>query len=103
LPWQNRIDAKVDKTFHLSIKSHPCEIQIYLDATNILNTENVLNVYNYSGSPTNDGFLQSALGKETISNQVSPQAFVAQYQVVEKVPTNFSLPRQASLGLVFSF
>ncbi len=103
LPWQNRIDAKADKTFHVSVKKHPCQLQVYLEATNLLNTANVLNVYNYTGSSTDDGFLASALGKQTISGQVSPQSFVAQYSVYEKIPTYFSLPRQARLGLVFNF
>ena len=103
LPWQNRIDIKADKMFRVSIKSHPCQVTVYIAATNLLNTENVLNVYNYTGSPTNDGFLESAQGKQTIAGQVSPQSFVTQYSVFEKQPTYFSLPRQASLGLVFNF
>ncbi len=103
LPWQQRVDAKADKTFHLTIKGHSCHLQVYLEATNLLNTANVLNVYNYTGSPTDDGFLSSAQGKQTISGQVSPQSFVAQYSVYEKIPTYFSLPRQAQLGLVFNF
>jgi len=103
LPWNNRVDVRVDKMFHVSIKSHPCQVTVYISATNVLNTENVLGVYSYTGSPTDDGFLQSSLGKQTIAGQVSPQAYVAQYSVYEKVPTNFSLPRQASLGLIFNF
>ncbi|HTA28171.1 MAG TPA: carboxypeptidase regulatory-like domain-containing protein [Bacteroidia bacterium] len=103
LPWQQRIDAKADKMFHVTIKGHPCQLQVYLEATNLLNTANVLNVYNYTGSATDDGFLSSALGKQTVSNQLSPQSFVAQYSVYEKIPTYFSLPRQARLGLVFNF
>jgi hypothetical protein len=106
LPWQNRVDAKADKTFKVSIKGHPCQVQVYIEATNVMNTENVLHVYNYTGSPTDDGFLASPLGKETIAGQTSPASFVAQYEAYEKVqqsPTNFSLPRQARLGLVFNF
>ena len=103
LPWQNRIDVKADKMFRVKIKSHPCQLTIYIEATNVLNTENILNVYNYTGSATDDGFLESAQGKQTIAGQVSPQSFVAQYQVYEKIPTYFSMPRQAKLGLVFNF
>ena len=103
LPWQNRVDIKADKMFRLSIKSHPCQITIYIAATNLLNTENVLGVYSYTGSATDDGFLESVQGKQTIAGQVSPQAYVSQYSVYEKSPTNFSLPRQADLGLVFAF
>jgi hypothetical protein len=103
LPWQDRVDVKADKTFKLQIKSHPCQINVYIEATNVLNTENVLNVYNFTGSPTDDGFLASAQGKQAVAGQVSPQSFIAQYTVQEKQPTYFSLPRQARLGLVFNF
>jgi len=103
LPWQNRIDIRADKMFRVSVKSHPCQLTVFISATNLFNTENVLNVYNFTGSATDDGFLESAQGKQTINGQVSPQAFVAQYSVYEKVPTNFSLPRQAYLGLTFNF
>lgn len=103
LPWQNRIDARADKMFRLSIKSHPCQLTIYIAATNLFNTENILQVYNYTGSPTDDGFLESAFGKQVVAGQVSPQAYADQYSVYEKIPTYFSLPRQASLGLTFQF
>lgn len=103
LPWQNRVDIRVDKMFRISIKSHPCQLTIFFSATNLLNTENVLTVYNFTGSPTDDGFLQSALGKQYTAGQVSPQAFIDQYSIQEKVPTYLSLPRLARLGLVFNF
>ena len=60
-------------------------------------------VYNYTGSPTDDGYLASPAGKQTIAGQISPQSFVAQYTAYEKQPTYFSMPRQARLGLVFNF
>ncbi len=103
LPWQNRIDVKVDKMFHVSVKKHACQLTIYIEGTNILNTENILNVYNFTGSPTDDGFLASTLGKQTVAGQISPASYSAQYQVQEKQPSYFSLPRQARLGLVFNF
>ena len=103
LPWQNRIDVKADKTFKVTIKNHPCQVNVYIEATNVLNTENILNVYNFTGSPTDDGFLSSAQGKQTIAGQISPQSFIDQYTIQEKKPTYFSLPRQARLGLVFNF
>jgi len=103
MPWQDRVDVRLDKMFHVSIKSHPCEVTVYIAATNLFNTENILSVYNYTGSPSDDGFLESSQGKQTIAGQISPQAYIDQYSVYEKAPTNFSLPRQANLGLVFNF
>lgn len=103
MPWQNRVDARVDKMFNVSIKSHPCRVTVYLSATNLLNTENILNVYNYTGNPTDDGFLESAQGKQTVAGQISPQAYVSQYSVYEKNPTYFAMPRLASLGVIFNF
>ncbi len=91
LPWSNRVDVRADKMFKLIVKAHPCQITVYIEATNVLNTENILQVYNFSGSPTDDGYLTSPAGKQTIAGQISPQSFVAQYTAYEKQPTYFSM------------
>ncbi len=110
LPWQFRVDLKADKDFPLTIKGkdknsegHKCDIQVYLQVLNLLNTENILNVYHYTGSPTDDGYLASASGQQAISEQVSPQAFIDQYKIKEQDPTYLSLPRQIRLGVDFNF
>jgi len=110
LPWQYRVDLRVDKDFPLSIKGkdkdaegHKCDVLVYLSITNLLNTENILNVYHYTGSPNDDGYLASAAGMQAIPEQTSPQAFIDQYKIKEQDPTYLSLPRTIHLGVQFNF
>jgi hypothetical protein len=110
LPWQYRVDMKIDKDFPLTIKGkdkneegHKCDLQVYITITNLLNSENILNVYHYTGSPTDDGYLASAAGLQAIPGQTSPQAFVDQYKIKEQDPTYLSLPRTIHLGVSFNF
>ncbi|HTA84227.1 MAG TPA: carboxypeptidase regulatory-like domain-containing protein [Bacteroidia bacterium] len=110
LPWQYRVDLKVDKDFPLTFKGkdkdkegHKCDLMVYLAVTNLMNTENILNVYHYTGSPTDDGFLASAQGQLSIAGSTSPQAFVDQYKIKEQDPTYLSLPRTIRLGVQFNF
>jgi len=39
---------------------------------NLLNTRNILNVYNYTGNPEDDGYLSSTLGQTNTATNVSP-------------------------------
>jgi hypothetical protein len=111
LPWQYRIDMRVDKDFPLTInaknkdKAHPCDILVYIQATNLLNTENILNVYHYTGSPSDDGFLASIQGQQQIysPSTISPQAYIDQYKLKEQDPSYLAMPRQLRLGVEFNF
>ncbi|HXP50414.1 MAG TPA: hypothetical protein VN922_10685, partial [Bacteroidia bacterium] len=110
LPWQYRVDMKVDKDFPITIKGkdkdkegHKCDLQAYLTVTNLLNTENVLNVYHYTGSPSDDGYLASAAGMQAIPGQTSPKAYVDQYKIKEQDPSYLAMPRTIRLGLTFNF
>jgi hypothetical protein len=113
LPWQYRVDLKVDKDFPITIKGkdkdgegHKCDLQVYITVTNLLNTENVLNVYGYTGSPSNDGYLASAAGQQAInaiSTIGSSQAFIDQYKIKVQDPGYLAMPRTIRLGLSFNF
>lgn len=107
LPWQYRVDLRADKDFNLSLgkgeKAKKCDLLVYLQVLNLLNTENILNVYHYTGSPTDDGYLSSLEGQQYVSQQVSPQAFQDQYKIKEQQPSYFSMPRQMRLGVEFNF
>ncbi|HXB12144.1 MAG TPA: hypothetical protein VNZ45_09180, partial [Bacteroidia bacterium] len=113
LPWQYRVDLKVDKDFPIIIQGkdkdkegHKCDLQVYITVTNLLNTENVLNVYGYTGSPSNDGYLASAAGQQAvnaISTIGSSQAFIDQYKIKVQDPGYLAMPRTIRLGLSFNF
>jgi hypothetical protein len=109
LPWQYRLDLRVDKEFPITInpskgdKARHCNLLVYFAITNLLNTQNVIQVYHYTGSPSDDGYLASSQGQQAIPQQTDPQAFLDQYKIKEQDPTFLALPREIHLGVEFDF
>lgn len=121
LPMSFRINLKVDKSFKVKfknaneaegIKAKYFDFNVYVQIKNLLNTDNVLGVYRYTGNPDEDGYLTSALGKIDIQskeNQLAGrgQSFIDLYKVALEQPTGrtsfYSQPRTIQLGVSFSF
>ena len=70
-----------------------------LQILNVLNTQNVLNIYPFTGSPTDDGYLSSSRGQQAILFTTNAQSFADLYNVSMVNPFNFSIPRQIRLGI----
>lgn len=100
LPWQVTFDARINKVFSLKKKK---SLEVYLQVLNVLNTMNVTDVYAFTGSADDDGFLTSQAGQAQIQQQVSEQAYRDLYNVRMNNPFNFSLPRRTRLGIVYNF
>ncbi|MBK7967523.1 MAG: carboxypeptidase-like regulatory domain-containing protein [Bacteroidetes bacterium] len=107
LPWQYRIDLKVDRDFELkfgkSEGSKPVFLNVYIQVQNLFDTRNVVSVYRYTGNPGDDGYLASAVGQSQIPLQTDPTAFVDQYNIKVNNPSNYSLPRRARIGIKLDF
>jgi len=105
LPWQFVINMRVDKDFlfNMGKKNKSASINLYLDILNLLNTQNVTNVYPATGSATDDGYLSAPEYQNQINQQVSSQSYRDLYSVWIANPYNFSSPRQIRLGLMFNF
>jgi len=109
LPWQFRIDAKIDKD--ITIKSGKKQgedrkllfLNIYLQINNLLNAQNIISVYATTGNPNDDGFLAAAQWQTYIAQQISTQAFIDQYKIKINNPGNYSLPRVIRLGASLNF
>jgi len=121
-PWQFRTDMRVDKNFTLTFgKDSPegtpeadrksarqTNLNIYFQILNLFNTKNVINVHNYTGSPTDDGYLSSNFGINEINQKYTQgasyaQAFVDQYNAKLNDGRFYSLPRQFRVGIQFDF
>jgi len=132
LPFNYRLDLRVDKDFFITlnnkkvkaaealkgdevefgaltsgapqaVKPKQLYINLYLLIANLLNTPNVLGVYGYSGQPNTSGFLTSPIATTFIQQQIDPASFVQQYQIKEQKPDNYSQPRTIRLGLLIQF
>nr|NQU91898.1 TonB-dependent receptor [Bacteroidota bacterium] len=104
LPWQFRIDARVDKDINISGKPNSTTyFNVYFQVLNLLNTQNIIGVYAATGSPDDDGFLSAPEWQDYISEQLDPEAFSDLYALRMNSPFNFSTPLQLRLGVVFNF
>ena len=110
LPFQFRINVRVDKSFTLNYgkkngedERKSAEIQIYCLVQNILNTKNIIGVYRATGNPSDDGYLSAATSQSQISNQVDPLSFADLYTVRANNPNNFARPRVIRFGAILNF
>ncbi len=106
LPWQMRVDMTINKVFDYkygSEKKKNGTIEVYLQALNLFDALNVLNVYAYTGSPEDDGYLSSPQGINSVSFQTDAQSYADLYNVSMANPGNYTLPRRLRLGVRIGF
>lgn len=102
LPWQYTVDARINRVFDLG-ESKKTSLEVYVQILNLLNTQNVVNVYDYTGSPDDDGYLASPEAQTQLAEQTSATAFVDLYNRRIISGYNYSLPRRIRLGLAYNF
>ncbi len=110
LPWQYRVDLKVDKHFELKTgkkpngeKRRPYSIGVYVQVLNLFDARNIISVYSATGSPTDDGYLSSAAAQNDINNKLSVASYKALYEIADNNQGSYSLPRRIRLGLQLDF
>ena len=112
-PWIFQCDLRIDKTFIMylgkemkdgkEIKGKPSQLTVYLDIANIFNFKNVVNVYDYTGNPEDDGVLASEQFQQLINSQIYVDSFINYYNMAMRNPYNYSTPTTVSLGIQFGF
>jgi outer membrane receptor protein involved in Fe transport len=105
LPWQFSVDARIDKSISFAKNLN---VNVFLRVQNLLNKQNVSNVYRASASPEDDGFLASTNGQQQLDNIGSTrpndlQAYQQSYLMRMINPDFYFFPRRIFLGAVFDF
>jgi len=109
LPWNFKTDVRLDKTFDFSLSKSGeskknLNMNVYVLVQNLFDVRNVLSVYRFTGSPTDDGYLSSGIGIQNVAGiSPSPDSFYDLYSTKTSNPGNFSLPRRIRLGVVLNF
>ena len=109
LPWTTTVDLKVDKNIDLKWGKGEGEertkayLNVYFQILNVLNTQNILDVYSATGNADDDGFLAAAEWQTIIAANPDEQAFRDLYQAKMADPSNYALPRRIRLGLQLNF
>jgi len=108
LPWTFTIDFKLER----SLKVGSYTLVPYLLVKNLLNRENVTNVYEGTGEAYTTGYLetpeaQQKSGLTDIANEhtgeTSGEQFAYRYDLLQNNPTNYSNPRMILVGLRMAF
>lgn len=104
LPFNFRFDLKLTKSFDVKLtkkKTNP--MSVYVQVNNLLDTENILRVYGFTGNSDDDGYLSSAVGQTVAQNQINQDTYELLYGYKVDNPVNLSRPRTIRLGLTLGF
>jgi outer membrane receptor for ferrienterochelin and colicin len=118
MPWTFKVDLHIEKTFTFNLANNkdknesgkrnykPGMLTVYLDFQNLLNLKNVQNVYDYTGSADDDGYLSSSLFRSYVTSGGAPgTATTAEnyYRMRISNPYNYAQPFRVYLGVMFAF
>ena len=103
-PWTFRTDLRINKEVNFKLsEDRKLGMNVYMMIENLLNADNIVNVYRYTGNADDDGYLSSAEGEQYVSQQVNPMAFSDQYTLKVNNPDNYVRPRLIKLGMQVNF
>jgi outer membrane receptor protein involved in Fe transport len=105
LPWQFSVDARIDKTVKIA---KDLQVNIFVRVQNLLDRQNVANVYKASGQPDDDGFLLSTNGQQQLDNVKTTRptdldAYRQSYLMRLINPDFYFFPRRIFIGAAFDF
>ncbi|MCE1190050.1 MAG: TonB-dependent receptor [Ignavibacteria bacterium] len=96
MPGSSRIDLRVEKR----IFADNFTITPYVVVENLLNSENIVNVFRSTGSATTTGYLNTTEGA---AKAASNPNYASDYMALEHTPINFGIPRLIKLGIKVNF
>ncbi|HMB89433.1 MAG TPA: TonB-dependent receptor [Rhodothermales bacterium] len=97
LPASTLVNLRVDRAFPLTGDTR---LTAYLWVQNLLDSDNVINVYRFTGLPDDDGYLASPGGQADYPAG-TPANFY--YDTRLESPFNYGIPRQIRLGVRLNF
>lgn len=107
-PWRTTLDATIDKSFMITYgkdkdKKKVIPVNVYMEIFNLLNTKNILDVYETTGNPDDNGYLAAAQNQPDINAQLDPISYRMYYAMALISPGSYSSPRTIRLGIQVSF
>ncbi|MFH1701283.1 MAG: TonB-dependent receptor [Candidatus Zixiibacteriota bacterium] len=108
LPWTYVIDMKAEKSFIFG----EYRLVPFIWVKNLLNTENITNIYEGTGEANVTGYLESPEGMGKASNETvidedtgltRGEQYAHRHNLLQNNPKNYSNPRMIMVGLRMSF
>jgi len=94
-PWTFRIDAKADRGFTLG----GVDLTAYVWVLNLLDRRNPVTVYGSTGDVLSTGYLATPSGESSYGEEHERRL----YELKQRNPNNFDIPRMVRVGLRSSF
>ena len=109
-PWLFNIDLQVDKNFDFKFSEEgqrSLGLNVYFRVQNLLNSLNVIDLYNVTGDPDDDGYLLSSFGQDRL-NEIEASgrnidSFIAAHRWKLLDPDFYTAPRRIYIGAIISF
>lgn len=108
-PWRTTVDMKIDKDIELQWGRGEDDdrktaiLNIYLDVLNLFDKENILEVYEETGNPDDNGYITNPQNFSSIEGQLDADSYRDYYYFIVNNPGRYSLPRRIRLGVQLSF
>ncbi|MBI5539640.1 MAG: carboxypeptidase-like regulatory domain-containing protein [Bacteroidia bacterium] len=108
-PSRFTINMRIDRDFELNYgkgegdNKKTAGLNVYVEINNLLNTKEIINVYETTGNADDDGYLNNALNQSSINAQNDPQAYRDYRTMYINSPYNYSFARTIHLGIQLSF
>jgi outer membrane receptor protein involved in Fe transport len=110
-PWNFTLDFRLDKTFQIMTS---LSATVYMRIDNLINTKNVLNVYQKTGNADDDGFISNPeLSGSFVNSPTTGQKYVEMYDAINVKNGQsywdslglqlWSQPRQIFFGIKLSY
>ena len=106
LPWIYTTDIRFSKKVIFGLKkesNYQFKSELYLVVKNLFDTKNIVRVYNATGNPEDDGYLDAAASQPNIEAQTYYESYTDLYSLKIANPNNYALPRQIRIGFVMTF
>jgi hypothetical protein len=109
LPFTTTFDMKLDRNIDIKWGKGDDEdkkeatLSIYIQALNILNAKNIIDVYSSTGNAEDDGFLAASYQQNYIEGKISEESFRDLYTTKVNNGNNYALPRRLRLGIQLNF
>ena len=110
LPWVFRADLQLDKTFNFSLSEESKRklfVNVYLRVQNLFDLDNIVNVYPFTQSADDSGWLSTGLGEaalnSAVANGFTEENYLSSFAWRILAPDNYAPPRQIFLGAIVNF
>ena len=99
MPWSFFVDLKLERKFDVgNFKLLP-----YIWVKNLLDRENIFDVYEGTGEPNTTGYLESEEGVVRSEDPTIGEEFAYRYDLLQNNPKNYANPRMIFAGLRITF